>query len=214
MRWEFGFSCAFCLVHEADFNAIGTEGLGITSIEHYQPTSTDPKLRNDPGNCFYACISCNTARSNKPVASQGRTLLNPCDHNWAKHFKAESDHIFANSKDQSALYTIDAYNINDDRKVQLRELRRKLIEECLELIIEGREAEEELKRRAETENDPASLRHAKTLNKLILRAEKDLCRYRAIPADAPRPCRCTGGRVLALPNWLGKQTITVELPCE
>ncbi len=31
LRWDFGFTCAFCLLHEADLAEHGTEGTGLMS---------------------------------------------------------------------------------------------------------------------------------------------------------------------------------------
>jgi len=53
LRWEFGFSCAFCLLHEADLARQGVEGLGVTGIEHFSLASTHPESINDYDNCFY-----------------------------------------------------------------------------------------------------------------------------------------------------------------
>ena len=55
LRWEFGFSCAFCLCHESDLMLAGTEGWGLMQIEHFSPKSSDPDGRNDYSNCFYLC---------------------------------------------------------------------------------------------------------------------------------------------------------------
>src|SRR5437868_5698501 len=81
VRWEFGFSCAFCLTHEADLLDHGVEGTGLTSIEHRLPQSHDESggSINDYGNCFYACRFCNRARGVEAlVDTDGRRLLDPC----------------------------------------------------------------------------------------------------------------------------------------
>jgi len=59
LRWEFGFTCAFCLCHEADLILHGVEGSGETGVEHFVPVSHDEAAVNEYRNCFYACRYCN-----------------------------------------------------------------------------------------------------------------------------------------------------------
>src|SRR5438552_905085 len=70
LRWEFGFTCAFCLLHEADLVDWGASGSGLMTIEHRVPQS-DPAvgaaLADDYGNCFYACRYCNRSRGVAPL---------------------------------------------------------------------------------------------------------------------------------------------------
>lgn len=51
LRWEFGFTCSFCLCHEADLALDGAEGTGITQTEHWIPVSKDKSKINDYRNC-------------------------------------------------------------------------------------------------------------------------------------------------------------------
>src|SRR5690349_1008078 len=67
LRWEFGFTCAFCLLHEADLAPFGAEGLGVMTIEHFVPVSVDEEKAGEYRNCYYACRLCNQSRSNAPV---------------------------------------------------------------------------------------------------------------------------------------------------
>ena len=55
LRWEFGFTCAFCLLHERDFAPEGATRLGVFTIEHMIPQKIYSKAKNDYRNCFYAC---------------------------------------------------------------------------------------------------------------------------------------------------------------
>ena len=47
LRWEFGFTCSFCLLHESDFHvglaAIPAAGSGLFTIEHLLARSTNPE---------------------------------------------------------------------------------------------------------------------------------------------------------------------------
>lgn len=58
LRWEFGFSCAFCLLHEADLIENGIEGTGFMGIEHRVTRSSAPTQEDAYGNCYYACRFC------------------------------------------------------------------------------------------------------------------------------------------------------------
>jgi hypothetical protein len=87
LRWEFGFTCAFCLLHEGDLADLGAEGMGLTWIEHFLPASLDAEKVNEYENCFYTCPFCNRSRGTAPaVDEKGRKLINPCSHAWAERF--------------------------------------------------------------------------------------------------------------------------------
>jgi hypothetical protein len=126
LRWDFGFTCAFCLLHEADLAELGAEGLGLTSIEHFVPVSSEEgeDKVNDYENCFYVCRFCNKSRSNSPIIdSEGQRLLNPCVEIWADHFlPTEDDRL--NPLDSNAVYTAKIYDLNDPRRMELRRWRR------------------------------------------------------------------------------------------
>ena len=47
LRWEFGFTCAFCLLHESDFVEHGAEGLGLLGVEHFLPVAEQLRVRID-----------------------------------------------------------------------------------------------------------------------------------------------------------------------
>src|SRR5262245_33908467 len=85
LRWEFGFSCAFCLTHESDLLAHGAEGWGLTGVEHLHAQSNNPtgEQVDDYRNCYYACRLCNGSKGDQPIVDAlGRRLLDPCDDAW------------------------------------------------------------------------------------------------------------------------------------
>ncbi len=82
LRWEFGFSCAFCLVHEGDLSHNGVEGTGLTSIEHRERREDPPDRARDYVNCFYCCRYCNRDRGVKPRTTPAGGLLNPSSVSW------------------------------------------------------------------------------------------------------------------------------------
>ncbi|MBN1909418.1 MAG: hypothetical protein JW818_06745 [Pirellulales bacterium] len=59
LRDEFTFRCVFCLHREQWYGRPGT-----FDIEHFTPVSVDPLGKCEYINLFYACSTCNTAKSN------------------------------------------------------------------------------------------------------------------------------------------------------
>jgi len=201
LRWEFGFTCPYCLLHEADFAWSGAEGLGVFWIEHYHSISETADLSNDYKNCIYSCRFCNRARSALPVLDDlGRRLLNPRVDTWSDHFVRSKDHLQPRAGDTDAEYTCDAYDANDERKVFLRATRRDILEESLDLLEEGQEVIESLLR----EEDVDLLLAAAELRRYVHLARFIVERFAAVPADAEVPCRC-GQESPTLPPGLRKQ---------
>lgn len=196
LRWDFGFTCAFCLLHEADLSEHGVEGTGLTSVEHFVPVSNGGDV-NDYQNCFYACRFCNQARGDAPVVdSRGRRLLNPCSHVWAEHFRPELDCLAPLSEE--AAYTHEAYDLDDPRKVELRKIRCERLQELGQLLSEGPPLLERLIRRLPAqpvESQLDILRAAEELRRSIGNALRDMLRYLAIPRDADATCRCEKGEL-------------------
>src|SRR6185295_6012825 len=139
LRWDFGFTCAFCLLHEGDLADLGAEGLGITWIEHFTPASLNVGKVNDYENCFYTCRFCNLSRRQAPpVDESGRRLIDPCSHAWGERFSlSENDLLVTDETDSDAVYTLEAYDLNDERKVTRRHRRRERLTEWLALLRGG-----------------------------------------------------------------------------
>ncbi len=215
LRWDFGFSCAFCLLHEGDLADSGAQGLGLTSIEHFVPASLDAEKVNQYENCFYACRFCNLSRAAAPpVDKTGRRLINPCDHIWADHFFATfDDRLLADPNDQDAVYTAEAYDLNDPQKVRRRRRRRELLAEWLGILSEGPSQVRwlvELSEKASFAEAAKLLAAAQAMRTLVLRASLEIQRCAAVPADADEACRCGREEHLELPAWLATQTQEVD----
>ena len=112
LQWDFGFTCAFCLLHEADIALQGTEGLGVLTVEHLVPQSIDETLANDYTNLVYACRFCNTARKTTPRVGLGCSLLDPTKDSWSDHFHTDGDHLLLRDHDLDALYTHKTYDLD------------------------------------------------------------------------------------------------------
>ena len=136
LRWEFGFTCSFCLVHEADLSIHGAEGTGTFQVEHFLPVSHDRAGTNVYKNCFFICRFCNSSRgAQQNVDPQtGSSLINPCTHTWKDHFQFKDDELLPADDDDDASYTHDKYDINEPRKTGMRRRRRETISEALRMI--------------------------------------------------------------------------------
>jgi hypothetical protein len=215
LRWEFGFTCAFCLSHETDL-MLSTEGWAVMQVEHFEPKTRNPSRINDYENCFYICRLCNTARSNTPNRdSQGREMINPCDAVWRDHFQVEGDEIRPrNEADINAALTSERYDFGDPRKVRLRRVRRKLITERIGFLEETRDLEESLLDAAVAGGGgPGMLKHvdtARAIGKARRNAYEELLRYAVIPPDPSLACTCDHHEAQVLPLVLDEQTIDLS----
>lgn len=198
LRWEFGFGCAFCLLHEADLSQHGVEGTGLTSIEHRIPRSHNPALADEYANCYYACRYCNTARAVAPnLDRQGHELLDPCATTWAAHFTVDDNRLRPLAGDDDAAYTAEVYDFADPRKIEMRAGRARVIEECLRVFREVPGRQDRLLRTAEkippVQRRPL-LDAAEELQRMIQAAVKRLERFRVVP-------RGSAGRQFELSLW-------------
>ena len=212
LRWDFGFTCAFCLLHEADFSPEGESGLGVFTIEHLEPQSINKRERNEYTNLVYACRLCNRARSVAPRAVKGRRLLDPTKDAWAKHFQISGNSLVSQEEDVDASYTCEAYDFNDDRKVARREKRATFLSSYIRLVKEGPALREELLNLAEKhqEDSLTLLKQAQELAKAIQQARLNLESYSAIPADAPNKCRCDTTETHCLPDEFAGQILQIH----
>jgi hypothetical protein len=203
LRWEFGFTCAFCLLHEADLVFAGIDGSGMTQIEHFKRQKTHPRDILNYENCFYICIYCNRDRGIKPhlTGTKDKKLLNPCDNTWANHFELQDHHLNTKSDDVDGNYTLDTYNLNNPIKVKLRKIRQKKLTQLLKisalfhrLLLRIEEGESEL------------LEDAREVQKVLRDMRLDVIeQYEVIPADVPRSCRCEATPAYQLPVQMEDQ---------
>lgn len=214
LRWEFGFSCAFCWLHEADLTPRGAQGSAQWWIEHRELQSDRSDLQAAYLNCYYSCRWCNQARSASPSrGSRGERLLDPCQEAWGKHFQLEGPQLLPRAGDKDASYTDQLYDLNDPRKCQLREQRRADILEAQRVLQEIPGLIDRLLARTRScASAQPLIEAAQELRKHLLAAQKQIERYRAIPADAPRLCACGPAQEHHLPPFLADQTLSLEAP--
>ncbi len=220
LRWEFGFACAFCLLHEADFaDPQGLRGSGSMTVEHRILRKDDPERSNDYSNCYLACRYCNRARGIKPVSQHGAELLDPSVVPWSRHFKLEEDHLHPIPGDRDAAYTHAAYNLDDPIKVELRRFRRELYESHTRFIRETGDGIawlwawiRELRRRDRHEEVKRFLQVMRSLEQGRRNAWLDLSRFKAVSQDAPTSCSCEPEIPRILPAPFACQTLNLDDP--
>ncbi|MFO0610408.1 MAG: hypothetical protein U0324_45025 [Polyangiales bacterium] len=199
LRWEFGFTCAICLLHEHDFVLPGTgvSRTGQFSIEHkvLKSTPAGEVIENDYANCLYLCRFCNGTRGDRHahVAPEGR-LLDPVADRWDAHFAANDDSLTPLPNDGDAAYTERAYGINDGNRRERRGARARLIEalrrDLLARVEDIRAVDVELQGSLSVE-----ARGAKMTQRGRWRVEAEgivekLKDFLGVPRDAPPLCKC------------------------
>ncbi len=211
LRWEFGFTCAFCQCHEADLRLHGVEGTGLTQIEHFVPVSHDREGINDYTNCFYICCFCNSSRGVAPIRDpQGDVqLLNPCEGIWGQRFNIEDDRLEPLADDPNAAYTRDVYALNDPRKTWMRRQRRTIVRDRLSFLKRGQTARDRLLEQASRIPEPGLVDAAMVIDEALKKALHDIELLVAVPGDAKVPCSCREDKLCQLPSVLTEQTIEI-----
>lgn len=139
-RWDFGFSCAFCLVHESDILLFSEslEELKRETIEHKILQSDDRDASYQYTNCFYACFWCNRVdRWKTPLVreSDNATLLDPVSTPWASVYSRSGSRLTLIATESiDAVYTDKTYNPNNPKKVFFRKTRDDYIQSHTEQI--------------------------------------------------------------------------------
>jgi hypothetical protein len=211
LRWEFGFSCAFCLCHEADLASYPIQGSGLTHVEHFVPKSRDRAGRNIYNNCFYACRFCNVSRGIALNEGAEGKLINPCERAWQDAFVLSEDKIWpCDERDRDAVYTLDTYRLNDVPKVKMRRLRRLAIRRRIADYEETQTFERDLLDLAVAGGGVRAARMAKAISKLRWNAYMDLWKFRGIPDRHDTSCLCGHTRHHNLPAVLEEQMIDIS----
>lgn len=216
LRWEFGFTCVICLLHECDIIGwCGVEGWGVTQVEHIVPQSHDDRLVGDYSNLLYVCKLCNGARSDtEREDGQGRRLLDPTRDVWSQHFTLQGDELVHAPDDRHAAYTAEVYNINDARKIRLRRERR----ECMQALLAEVSAEHhelarlvEVSRRADQDSLGDTAAALASLQARLARLGARSARQAWVPEDAPGDCRCERPQARTLPRCFARQCVPISL---
>lgn len=211
LRWDFGFTCAFCLCHEADLAAYGAEGTGLTHVEHFTTQRRNPDGRNAYKNCYYICRFCNGARGNAPNRDRlGRVLLDPCGRVWQEVFVRVEERLTPRDpEDGDAAYTLEKYDLNEPRKIKARQMRQRRIAERLGFLEDTRGEVESLLDLAAEVRKPELVRLAKEIRRARQLACDDLMHFQAVPEDCDGSCRCQVTSHHNLPDFMQEDTIDI-----
>lgn len=214
LRWEFAFSCAFCLLHEADVGNRSPElrkGRRDFDIEHRVGRKEDRRRINDYGNVYYCCASCNAARSTRKVKAPDGKLLDPCRVGWGYRFHVIDFELQPRKdSDRDARRTVRVYDLNSKDKVTMRRNRSEARTLAEQRWREVAELIERLRAKWHVQPEPDLLDAERELWGKLEDITALLCRYRAIPSWAARPCACTPSRA-RLPRWLARQCSELQL---
>lgn len=189
LKWEFGFTCPFCLLHQADLvGPHSVEKTGLSTVEHFIPKSVRPDLINEFENLVLACRLCNIARGVKPLAEEnGAKLLNPREEAWAEHFTLEQGQLEPQTPDGD--YTKDAYGINDRFRTARRSKRALVLTKAYRVLLGIRRRQRAVEKRLAA-GDTSAREHLRDLEDSKRLAIEIALGFRWIPEDAPPRCRC------------------------
>jgi 5-methylcytosine-specific restriction endonuclease McrA len=195
LRWDHGFTCPYCLLHESDLIEHGADGTGLISIEHILTQHRNQSLTSTYSNCVLACRFCNRSRGvSEAMSPGGQRLLNPLVDSWRDNFRWRGAELEPKCAHPDAARTAEVYDVNAPRKVWARERRAERIGTGLAQLQESPTLIAELVACAKQEEDlqrrTKMIQTASLLTQSLERSKDDLRRYRVIPSDAPTHCRC------------------------
>ena len=180
-------------------------------IEHYVPRSRNPELADEYTNCFYACLFCNQARSDRPEVAGHQRLLDPCAVPWADHF--DLNELSLQPRDPDAEYTASCYDLNEPRRLRVRQSRYEAVTESLHVIKRGPSLVKDLLALAAlvpwTER-AILLEAAEQLQMTIGLAIRQLIRLQPVPRGVEAACAC-GIETLDLPPFIRDQLLDVSV---
>ncbi len=219
LRWEFGFTCAFCLLHESDFVDFGITRSGLFWIEHIitQSSEEGKPVKNVYTNVVYSCGWCNRARdSYPPVSEDGEVLLDPTKEQWNRLFHIVDDEMQLVDGNKNAAYTYNTYQLGDPYKTGLRRKRRERLEKALlhQQVVPGliQRLQAVLDTKEVTPDDKVAMLKQLEVNTSILNDVQFVFRrYTACPQDADDSCRCKQENLLSLPNVVETQLLEISL---
>jgi uncharacterized protein (TIGR02646 family) len=122
LRQDFSYGCAYCTIHENEWG-----GLRHFHIDHFRPKSRFPQLITDYENLVYACDVCSCYKgddwpSDDPLRD-GVGYLDPCQHDYDKHFENDPTTGYTNGLTPPARYMVERLHINRQFLIRLRRKR-------------------------------------------------------------------------------------------
>jgi hypothetical protein len=122
LRRDFIHSCGYCSLCESE-----AQGLAF-QIDHYEPQSRRPDLKDIYSNLMYACDECNRLKSDivppESAAEAGYRFYRPDTDLWGDHFASTGMRLSHTSN--VGEFSIEALDLNRQSLRRLRELRSRL----------------------------------------------------------------------------------------
>lgn len=208
LRWEFGFTCSVCLVHETDVSVDGVRGSKQMTVEHRELRKNNPARAADYDNLIYVCTYCNQSRRDKPLVEGSVELLNPAEASWSEHFRLGDEYrLVPKEGDLAAERTACVYDVDEPRRQEIRRSRDERLRWSLDRIEEIPQFLEWVSGQLrESRIQPIELvRLARELRRDLRHAERELERYPAFPKDRSKRCACPKRKTFSLPPGLQRQ---------
>jgi hypothetical protein len=125
LRRDFWYACAYCTMTESEAEAIRF------TIDHYEPRSVKPELKDVYENLMYACDECNMRKGNlcptEEMRRDGKRFFRADQDLRGEHFELDGSQV--KGKTNVGNYTALAVDLNRHGLVRLRELRQRLIDD-------------------------------------------------------------------------------------
>jgi 5-methylcytosine-specific restriction endonuclease McrA len=135
LRRDFWYACAYCTMTESEAEAIRF------TIDHYDPQSVKPELKDVYENLMYACDECNMRKGNacptEEMRRDGKRFFRADQDLRGEHFELDGSQV--KGKTNVGNYTTLAVDLNRRALVRLRELRQRLIDDDV-YVSEGMRA--------------------------------------------------------------------------
>jgi len=132
LRRDFLFSCAYCTMTEAEAQALRF------TIDHYEPRSERPELKDVYENLMYACDQCNTLKGprcpTQEMRDTGKRFFRADQDIRREHFGVDGN--MADGVTEVGRFTTVAVDLNRPNLQRLRDLRRRLFDSD-EYVNEG-----------------------------------------------------------------------------
>jgi hypothetical protein len=141
-------------------------------------------------------------------------LKTSTNHAWAESFFLSDDRLLPDTTDPDAVYTAEAYDLNDPRKVERRRLRRERLAEWRRILRQGPwqiQSLIALSEKAPLAEAVVLVDTALSLRSQVFRASFEVQRYAAVPRDSDDVCLCGRDEHHRLPEWLALQAQDLDL---
>jgi hypothetical protein len=133
LRREFDYRCGYCGVAETILAPHGTEGTGLMAIDNFRPLSRFPSLADTVENLVYCCRFCNRSKASWWSDDPEEQILHRRMEGYENHLQLQ-DSGFLMALSGKGPNTLHVMDLNDPRKVKLRQLEIRTVRERQQLV--------------------------------------------------------------------------------